>query len=102
MHASQAFWNRAFASSKVAFVTRSERPIGPLKRYQANPVGTPTSFWYSAHFRHGTWLSVTGSFGAGDQGSAASLPSPSQFACPRLSVLLGALAPPDAPRLVAS
>ena len=54
-------------------------------------------FWYSAQFRHGIQLFCHWDFGAGDRGSAASLPSPSSFACPRLSVRLCAVAPPSSP-----
>jgi hypothetical protein len=74
-------------------------PRGPIcenlaaspRRCQANPVGTPAGFlvfrslppWCSALCRP--------QFRGGDRGSAASLPSPSPFACPGLPCTSSAL-----------
>jgi hypothetical protein len=102
LHASHAFWNWAFASSKVAFVARSDRPHRSAERYQANP---------SASRRvSGIRPNSATVFGSVSPGVSRRGIRARRLVCRALrrsppfglSVRRGALAPPDAPCLVAS
>ena len=90
------------------WTARPPIPRCPVVRiWQRSPPTLPSQprrhprrgFWYSAHFRHGTRLCVTGSFGAGGSGARRpSLPSPSPFACPLGSPCGSALRAPPSSR----
>ena len=69
------------------------------RRCQASPVGTPGGVSGIRPTSATALGFLSPGFRGGDRGSAASLPSPSPFACPRLPRAARASAPPYAPAL---